>query len=794
MRIATAAVSLVSFIAAREFTSWSQIPIEDTANNVVFDKNAPHKVPVCLVCNRFLPLLERTSIGENLLKKSIDRLDCSHVQLPDHIVQYYRGGSYGYRRRNRYISKKGVLLSPLATEKVVCGRGSAREVHFSSCVTCKKSLEQNTDKPPALAIANGNWKGVAPEVLTKLNAVERVVMSFHRNEKHVFSFFGGQQKQMQGFHTMVTADADYANMALEHTESVQRQLERRSGNVAVVFHGKFTKKQRQMVEDETTINLENVLVAFRFLHRNNNTYTSEEEFRRYFESAVVKVDHSTVEDDTDDPTEAKWDKVTFLPDTADVDCSSGSFSSSQEFAARVLHRLSSCDDSNMLDTLEFGRSTNRSRDYDSDFLQKAFPVQFPFGRGGLDEIRPQKVSNEDLLKLYLTVADPSVLEPEFILSVHTLFEKQRSLNRAFIRCQSRVAGERLGDQLGRMTQEGFDRMIENPYNSVEHQFLAAVEASCKAMAHTNEAAKEARNKMFSQWVKHGEPAVFFTVSPCDLVNFRIRLYARPKDQHWFPSLDADKDEILKEYEVRAKERLACPGGCAMDFCNQMEFVIKHIIGWDKNNHCSFQGGEVGAFGEIDAFAEAVEEQGRGTLHAHCVIWIKPVRDMIRALTRRGENSNDSDEIENMSLVEYFEKVMSCSLFSDHFECRNCESENSKFVQVDKQSVRNMRHRKGSCVHGGKIGLCDSCGFVVQSEEAAAACLNEWFGKDLDPKDPKYVLDAEHTLSALAMSHIYECSATIAADELKRRTILVNALFNLHGCTHARSCFKKGSGK
>ena len=75
--------------------------------------------------------------------------------------------------------------------------------------------------------------------------------------------------------------------------------------------------------------------------------------------------------------------------------------------------------------------------------------------------------------------------------------------------------------------------------------------------------------------------MFFTVSPCDLVNFRIRLCARPKDQHWFPNLDADKDEVLKEHEVRAKERLACPGACAMDFCNQMEFVIKHVIGWDK---------------------------------------------------------------------------------------------------------------------------------------------------------------------------------------------------------------------
>jgi len=794
MRIATAAVGLLSILAARSFTNWSQVQSESTTNNELFDPLLPHKVPVCLVCNRFVPLMDKTFLGENLLKKTINRLDSSHIRLPDEIRKYYKGGSAQYRRNNRYI-RKG-LLSPLASEKIVRGRNGVSEVFFSSCVTCKKSLEQKTDKPPALAIANGNWKGVAPEALSKLKDIERTVVSHHRNESHVYSFFAGQQKRMQGFHTMVTMDPDNCNMALEHTESVQHQLGRQSGNIAVVFHGKFTKKQKKKVEEETTVNLNNVLEAFRFLHSHNNAYTSEDQFREYFENAIVRVDHSSVEDDTDDPAEMMWEKVTFLPDIADINSGSGSCSSSEEFAARVLHQLSSRDDPNSLDTLEFGRSQSRSRDYDADFLQKAFPVQFPYGRGGLDEDRPQKVSDEELLKLYLTVADPSVLEPNFILSVHTLFEKQRSLNRAFIMCQSRTAGERLGERLGQLTQENFNRMVENPYSDLENQFLSSVEASCKSMAHTNEAAKEARNKMFSQWVMHGEPAIFFTVSPCDSVNFRIRLYARPTEEHWFPRLDADNDVVLKEYEVRAKDRLERPGACSLDFINQMEFVTKHIIGWDKKNHCSFKDDHVGAFGEIDAFAEAVEEQGRGTLHAHCVIWIKTVRDKIRAVTKRGDTPNDlsgTSSDENKFLLDYFEQVMSCSLLGDSFVCRDCEVDNSTFVQVDKQVVRDMRHKRGSCVHRGKIGFCESCGAAAQSEETAASRLNEWFNKDLQPASPSHVLDTEHTLAALAMSHIYNCIDTLPADELKRRTILINALFNLHRCVHARSCFKKGPG-
>jgi hypothetical protein len=55
-------------------------------------------------------------------------------------------------------------------------------------------------------------------------------------------------------------------------------------------------------------------------------------------------------------------------------------------------------------------------------------------------------------------------------------------------------------------------------------FFDTLDIACKSMAHTNEASKIARRKMFSMWYSICAPGIFFTISPCDETNFRLRLY------------------------------------------------------------------------------------------------------------------------------------------------------------------------------------------------------------------------------------------------------------------------------
>ena len=53
-----------------------------------------------------------------------------------------------------------------------------------------------------------------------------------------------------------------------------------------------------------------------------------------------------------------------------------------------------------------------------------------------------------------------------------------------------------------------------------------------------------------------------------------------------------------------------------------EYIIPIYLGWDVQNHCSFEGG--GEIGFVDAFVIPVEAQGAFTscLHGHMLVWFK----------------------------------------------------------------------------------------------------------------------------------------------------------------------------
>ncbi len=88
-----------------------------------------------------------------------------------------------------------------------------------------------------------------------------------------------------------------------------------------------------------------------------------------------------------------------------------------------------------------------------------------------------------------------------------------------------------------MTSDELGAAINQTHNgmSIGNQasdiFLQAITAGCKAMYHTNKAAKNIRRNMFAMAHKFGLPAIFFTVTPDDGNCFCMRVYADPKETH-----------------------------------------------------------------------------------------------------------------------------------------------------------------------------------------------------------------------------------------------------------------------
>ena len=96
-----------------------------------------------------------------------------------------------------------------------------------------------------------------------------------------------------------------------------------------------------------------------------------------------------------------------------------------------------------------------------------------------------------------------------------------------------------------------------------------------------------------------------------------------RDERFFHSLDGlDSDDFycFSEEELKHKEaereeiKINCPGLSSLQFEAILNIIVKDIIGWE-NPHG-------GLFGIAEAFFYSVEEQARGALHVHMLLWLK----------------------------------------------------------------------------------------------------------------------------------------------------------------------------
>jgi hypothetical protein len=383
-------------------------------------------------------------------------------------------------------------------------------------------------KPPPFSIANGNAFGKAPQSLEALNMVEVSMVSRNRNTSHMFAFYAGQHQSIKGFHTLFKSNLPHT------TETIRKMSDLGLPNaMSCVLAGPFTTSQKAQVMARTTICRTRLLAAFTFLQSNNVRYLDlpVNQTDYVFPDPLV-IDSSEEEEGSDDPRENIFESNVFFPDGSEVDASTGGHSSSNRFTLEYFRR-------NLQGTATSVMTSRPTPIYASDlakeFLVDSFPLQFPYGIGGPKDKRETKVEYLDMLQYYMRVADCNFMRHDFILLVHSLWEKEKAMKSAMIRCRVKLTnGESVAQQIGQLRVEDLENEMEIRVNGARREgrhgmssakmLLDGIDTSCKAMAHTNQASKSARRQMFSMWYSICSPGIFFTVSPCDETNFRLRLY------------------------------------------------------------------------------------------------------------------------------------------------------------------------------------------------------------------------------------------------------------------------------
>ena len=406
---------------------------------------------------------------------------------------------------------KHMLLSPRAT---VVG-----DDNYTCCQSCYTSLSSSRKKerstPPKHAIANGFAIGHVPEIVTYTDMngdthAKRIHPEMDLNDKlcaaispvwpfgFVHAFTGGSQKSITGHYSFFSVNQSHVGGVMNKCNS--------SGagkNIFVVLCGRMTPSQRAEIRGRSKLN------SKIFLHLLN-----------WF---VIESGHSGYLDVT--PTTECPDPIVVLEDEENENNTDESIDQSVElkFGQNKFFFSSSfqnpSEDASVYDnSADFLRSMLENNTptmflYGGNYvkghemrLEDAFPIQFPFGIGGLHESRRVPVSSASCLQHYMRLSLNQFMRPDFILVCYQLLCRSKSYTTGLIKCRSECKGVQLAERLSAMTVEQLQRACEimtssldgNSDNRVSDNdcvsFLKSVTTSCKVLGHTTEAAKDARKK------------------------------------------------------------------------------------------------------------------------------------------------------------------------------------------------------------------------------------------------------------------------------------------------------------
>ena len=605
------ALEFLTRTKVEEDPSISPAPLE--SSNCSAEK---HRACVCVICDSFIIGTEEIVwLSKDAIKSKSSYLSTSYYQ-----ANIRRGVPLPPVLRNQYIIEddddlKDLLLSPRAHK-----RGDT----FMACTCCSNNIKRSSSKkPPRFGISNGWVVGYIPSsVVGEVDDLLAAMISHVRFYSYVFSYIAGAHKSIKGHHTFFLNDPEHIGATFNYL--------RESGakkDVYVMLCGRMTPSQREIAKKKCEMDSEKYMKLLKWLieyHPSYKDMTPPEEAPSPvplggFHQTQNNTDESDVNaKDLEDSFDGS--RFTFAP-ANQPESNTGCCTNEKEFIFSLLREKEP--------TLIF-KGGDRIGSHQIK-LEEMFPVQFPFGVGGLDK-RPTKVSPQETMRHYARISLPQFQRADFILVLYAMFQRAQTFQKSIITCQSKLSLSALGDKLSTITKEQLDSVTKqvldgrgnNTSNATMNQLFSSISANCKSVGHSNEAAAVARKKCFATWQYFGPPAVFATTSPCDENSLRVRLYAT-SETHKLPTVEdlMDDSDCFLDLKMRRGWRATYPGACSLEFQSLMQIFINVLLGWDEKKKCGTQG----IFGKVLAWTEADEEQARLTLHAHLIIWIEHFNKM-----------------------------------------------------------------------------------------------------------------------------------------------------------------------
>jgi hypothetical protein len=127
-------------------------------------------------------------------------------------------------------------------------------------------------------------------------------------------------------------------------------------------------------------------------------------------------------------------------------------------------------------------------------IENILPFAFPFGIGGPKMKQRLQVSLQLCIQLYLRLSLTQFMEGPTVLVMNHIYKRQISYVSGVMTCRSTVNIASLDEKLSKLTVEDLELVQENNTDNLHEKtkgLLKGISTSCKAMGHTDEAAKYA---------------------------------------------------------------------------------------------------------------------------------------------------------------------------------------------------------------------------------------------------------------------------------------------------------------
>lgn len=276
-------------------------------------------------------------------------------------------------------------------------------------------------------------------------------------------------------------------------------------------------------------------------------------------------------------------------------------------------------------------------DAGANIWEKAFPVLFPYGEGGLEKKRLVNVTLSEHVRWALEYHDRRFqVHPTFSFMAFGILQRRQALMCARIRMRRRdferdaqILSAITADELKHAAEEE-DRGEQVTSDRVRLLKRLVYSSSARVMG-SDSSRKKLRSEIRATTTHFGPPSLWITINPDDLHDPIAQIFAGEEID-----LDAFCRTVGPDKRTRACNIARNGYAGAKFFRFIIQVTLETLFGIKVSGSRVLQ--DKGVFGYVSAYFGTVESQGRGTLHLHLLVWLKntPTSTQMKDLLKKEE--------------------------------------------------------------------------------------------------------------------------------------------------------------